>query len=130
MLENHRDCEPIELGLGRVAHSALTSETLTYPSIKIQYIVGGKRVVERQHRHAMAHLGELVGRRRADALRRRVGRHPLWMCRLQLAQLLHEPVVLGVRHLRLIEDVVAVVVLLDLAPQFSETLLQLGLGGV
>ena len=77
----------------------------------------------------MKDLGELVGGRRTDTLRGRVCRHPLRVRRFQCAQLLHEPVVLGIRHLRLIKDVVAVVVLLDLAPQMREALLQLGLGG-
>ena len=53
----------------------------------------------------------------ADALRRRVGRPQLGVLLLERAQLAQQVVVLGVRDLRVVEHVVAVVVVLELAPQ-------------
>ena len=56
-----------------------------------------------------------------DALSRRVRRDELGICGLERAQLAHQAVVLGVRNLRIIEHVIAVVVLRRSAPQFGGT---------
>ena len=58
-------------------------------------------------------------RRTGDALRRGVGGDELGVRALERAQLLHQPVVLGVRDLRVVEHVVAVVVLCDLRAQLG-----------
>ena len=64
----------------------------------------------------MVDLDELVRRRRADALRRRVGRDETGIGLLERDELVVELVVLGVGDLRIVEDVVAVeVVVEDLA---------------
>src|SRR5207248_2386 len=52
----------------------------------------------------------LVGSLAADALRRRVGRQQVGSILLDLAQLLEDRVVLGVRNLGLVENVVSVLV--------------------
>ena len=58
----------------------------------------------------MPHGAERGDRRGADALRRRVGREQFRMRALDAAQLEHEPVVFGVRHFRIVERVIAIVV--------------------
>ena len=64
----------------------------------------------------MLDLDELVRRWRANALRRRVGRDEIGVRLLERDELVVELVVLGVRDLRIVEDVVAVeVVVEDLA---------------
>ena len=65
----------------------------------------------------VAHGGEPLGRRRADALGRRAGAAQLGMLLLELDQAAEEPVVFGVRDRRRVVHVVADVVLVDLAPQ-------------
>src|SRR6185295_11603866 len=73
-------------------------------------------------------LRELVGRGRADALRRAVGALQLRVLALELEELVPEPVELGVRDLRLVEDVVAVEVVVDRVAQLRDaSLLWLGL---
>ena len=76
-----------------------------------------ERVVERQHRHLVHHGAEAGARGARDALRGRVGRDERGIGRLERAQLLHQAVVLGVRYQRIIEHVVAVVMLRDLRAQ-------------
>jgi hypothetical protein len=61
-------------------------------------------------------LAELVGRGRADALRGAVRVAQLLILGLEPEQLVEERVEFRVRDLGLVEDVVAVEVVLDLAP--------------
>src|SRR5207244_6965768 len=56
-------------------------------------LVVGARVGERVHRLKVVNLGELVDRRAADALGRRVGRQQLGMGGLERAQLVEQRVV-------------------------------------
>ena len=83
------------------------------------HILLGEGIVEREHRHLVHHLPEGGARRARHALRRGVRRDQLGVLRLQRAQLLHQPVVLGVGNLRLIEHVVAVIVLRYLRTQLG-----------
>ena len=53
----------------------------------------------------------------ADPLRGRVGRNQLGMLRLQLDQLVHQPIEFGIADLGIVEDVVAVLVIADLVAQ-------------
>ena len=52
-------------------------------------------------------------------LRRRIGRQQLGMCGLDRLQLLEQTVVLGVRHFRIVEHVVAVGVVVELLAQLG-----------
>ena len=61
-------------------------------------------------------------RGRADALRRRVGRDELGVRLLERLQLVEERVVGGVLDLRVVEDVVAVVVVPDEAAELLDPL--------
>src|SRR5215211_4469828 len=65
----------------------------------------------------MRHLVELVERLAAHALGGRVRRAQLGMLGLDVAQLVEERVVFRVGDLRLVEDVVAVAVVLELPAQ-------------
>ena len=65
----------------------------------------------------MLDLAEPFRRRGSDALRRRVGGDELGMLVLDRLQLVVQRVVGGIRELRVVEDVVAVEVVLDEAPQ-------------
>src|SRR5207253_10715013 len=69
-------------------------------------------------RHLVPHLRESLQRLAADALGRRVGRAQLRVLLLDLLQLAKELVVLGVRDVRLVQDVVAMrVVVQELQPR-------------
>ena len=68
----------------------------------------------------MLDRGELGERGGADPLGGRVGRGQLRILGLEGAELLHEPVVLGVRNLGLVEHIVAIVVVVDLGPQLVD----------
>jgi hypothetical protein len=58
--------------------------------------------------------GELLERTAADLLRRRVGGPQVGIRLLDLPQLAQQSVVVGVRDLRVVEDVVPMVVVLEL----------------
>jgi len=71
----------------------------------------------------VAHLLELVERLRAHALGRRVRRAQLRVLGLEVAQLVEQRVVLAVGDVGVVEDVVAVVVVLELLPELGRPLL-------
>ncbi|CAM5345005.1 hypothetical protein RLIN73S_04400 [Rhodanobacter lindaniclasticus] len=74
-------------------------------------------IAQRQHRDRVAHLGETALRARADLARRRIGRGQRGVVGFDRLQLAHQPVVLGVGDIRIVEHVIAVVGLLDQCPQ-------------
>ena len=80
-------------------------------------------VGEREHRLGVLDLLEALERRRADPLGRRVRRAQLGVLGLDRAQLVEQRVVVVVADRRVVEDVVAVVVLRQLLPQLGRALL-------
>ena len=100
-------------------------DTFGDPAIKLEQ--GGfiKSIAQAEHRYFMLDLGERRQRRTADPLRRRITRDQIRMLGLQGLELVEQPVVLGVRDARLVEDVVTVVVLIQFSAQFEDT----GVGG-
>ena len=70
----------------------------------------------------MAHLAEGAERLATDALGRRLRRHQLRMLGLQGLQLTEQAVVLGVRHARLVQYVIAVVVLIQFGTKCGNAL--------
>ena len=81
------------------------------------------RVGEREHRLQVRDLRQLADRLAADALGRRVGRQQVGVLGLQRAQLVEQRVVFVVADLGVVEDVVAVVVVLELLAQLGGPLL-------
>ena len=69
----------------------------------------------------MDDLLQLADGRRADTLRRRVGRDEVGMLFFERLQLAHQPVVFRVGNFRIVEDVIAVVVVLDLLTQLTHS---------
>ena len=76
-------------------------------------LVGAHRVVEAHHRHRVDDRGEQAARGAADGLARRIDDDELGMVGLELAQLTDEQVVVAVGDLRVVELVVAAVVVGD-----------------
>src|SRR3989442_2231439 len=69
---------------------------------------------------------EDVGRRSAHALGGAVGGDEVWKARLELAELAHEGVVLGVRDLGPRLDIIQIVVVMDLLAQLGDALRGVG----
>src|SRR5215211_278579 len=81
------------------------------------------RVAEREHRLAVGDLLQVLDRLGTDALGGRVGRDELGMLGLEPAQLVEQRVVDVVVDGGVVEDVVAVVVVLELAAQLRGAVL-------
>src|SRR5882672_11595913 len=79
----------------------------------------GERVCQRQHRNEMTVLAECARRLAADAERRGVRSLELGVLRFEVLELAEQPVVLGVRQLRLVEEVVPVIRPFQNPPQLS-----------
>jgi hypothetical protein len=67
----------------------------------------------------MPHRREAVENAADHPLRRRVGGQQFRVCRFESLQALEQPVVLGIRDLRIVEDVAAVGVVLQLSAQLA-----------
>ena len=127
VLVDERDRQAVDLRLGHEADVAHLDSLAGEVALRAQH-PGGQlllvaRVGERQHRLQVAHLLELVERLGAHALGGRVGRAQLGVLRLEVAQLVQQRVVVGVRDLGVVEDVVAVVVVLERPPQLGRAVL-------
>ncbi len=82
--------------------------------------LGVHRVVQRQHRHAVAHLGETGLRRPSDAVGRRVVANEMWEACLDCRVASAQRVIVCVADLRRILLVVQPVVMRDLPRQMFE----------
>ena len=100
-------------------------ERLTRALAELAHLPGVSHRFQAEHRGEVAHLGECGKRLSRHALCGRVGRDPLGMLALHRFEPAVELVVLRVGNLRIVLDVVAPVVMLDLLPQ----LLVLGFRG-
>jgi hypothetical protein len=84
VLVSQRHRQPVDLGLGGKHHFSFWIEPQEAADLLDEAfdVVAPKGVVERQHRHLVAHLGELFRRRRADPPGRRIGPHEFGKARL------------------------------------------------
>jgi len=94
--QRHR--QAVDLRLGGKGNLLIVAEPQEAADArdKIDDVLLGKRIVERQHRHRMADLGEARRRRRADALGQAFERAQLRKARLDRGIALAQPVVFGV----------------------------------
>ena len=107
-----RHRQAIHLQLGHVTIGGV-AEQLTHPPVEIPQLAFVQSVVQAEHRRAMADLHESFARLTAHSLGGGIGRHQLRMPVFQLAQPVHQLVVLGVADLGGVQNVVQVLV----APQ-------------
>ena len=113
------NAEAIEFVLGYV-FNFLAAASLAHPAIEIAQRVVGKCVVEAQHRTRVAHRLKTRARDASHARRGRIRRDQFRIRGLQLFQAVHQAVVSGVRHLGIVQNVVAVVVMANLFPQLFD----------
>ena len=122
--ERHR--QPVDLRLGRVADllggDVESLEQVADPLLPGAQLLLVAGVAEREHRLGMLDLGEAVERVRSHPLGRRVGCAQLGVGLLELAQLGEQRVVDVVADLGVVEDVVAVIVVLDRLAQLRRAL--------
>ncbi len=123
VLVEQRDREAVDLRLGhelklRVV-DPLAREVGAHPRHPGAQLLLGAGVCERQHRDLVADLRQRRDRLAAHALRGRVGRDELGVGGLDRAQLVEQRVVLVVADRRVVEDVVAPAVLVQLGAQLG-----------
>src|SRR5262249_7867143 len=131
-LVGERDRQPVHLGLGHVAD--LPPRDVEPLELALHSLRPGPelvlvaRVPQGEHRLVWLDLLELVERGAPDPLGGRVRSEQLRMFLLDSLELAEQVVVLGIRDLRVVQHVVAAVVVSDLPPQLVGTLGD-GLGG-
>ena len=120
---DQRDGEAVDLGLGDVADGRI-GKPVGFEQAPVAAVPGEQLVVvagvgQREHGLQVAPLGELLERLTADALGRRVGRAQLGVLALELLKLVQQGIVVGVADLGLVENVVQMGVVFDLAAQLG-----------
>ncbi|MNR01404.1 hypothetical protein D3C85_1172080 [compost metagenome] len=128
VLVQQADRQAIELRLAAVLHlgtaaeqiAASQAEATPYAAIEGPQVLLLEGVAQAEHGHLVAHLAEGAEGFAADPLGRRVRGHQLRVLGLQGLQLAEQAVVLGVGHAGLVQHVVAVVVRIQLGPQFQD----------
>ncbi len=109
---------PIQLGLaGKLQLHLGLLEPIQYAPVESQHIVLVKGIFERQHRHFMNDLRELLERLSTDALRGRIVCLGFGVLFFKTQQALHRPVVLGVRHRWLVQHVILMIPGIQLLPK-------------
>jgi hypothetical protein len=106
VLVDELDTRPIELRLDRVLQRILGLQHAAHALVEGAQLVRVHRVVERQHRHPVGHLGEPLGRRGPYPAGGGIDPHKVGVLVLQSLQLAVEPVVLRIRNLGVILEVV------------------------
>jgi len=92
----------------------LQIESLRHAAMKIIQFIFRERVIQRQHREDVVNGAERLDGLGTHTLCRRIGGYQLGMCLFKILQFANQPVVLCVRHFRLIEHVILIVVVPDL----------------
>src|ERR1019366_3937843 len=88
----------------------------------------GVSVVEGEHGRGMLSFDESLARLASHALRRRVRRNQRRMLRLEPLELVHQRVEIGVRDLRIVQHVIAILVVPNLLAQSFDLFLDGGTG--
>jgi hypothetical protein len=110
------DGQAVELGFGG-KRSIRVAGFLRDAVDESLHLVVAEGVGQRQHGHRVAHGGELAGRRVAHALRGRIRIGEFGVLGLQRLEFAEQAVVLGVRDVRFVEHVIAMVRVVDAATQ-------------
>ena len=116
------DARAVELRLDAEARRLAVGEPIDDAAMKLGQLLGRIRVVEREHPRAVLDLDHPGARLAPDPLGRRVGRSKLRVRVFERLELAQQAVELRVRRDRVVEDVVAVVVRVDLAHESGVTL--------
>ena len=115
--QRHR--QPVDLRLGAEGDLVVFAQFQEAANAgdEIDDVLFRKGIVERQHRHRMAHLGEAPGWLRSDFLRRRIAGDEFRKSGFDGIEALAQRVVVGVRNLRRIFLIIKLVMTLDLERQ-------------
>src|SRR6058998_3541673 len=125
VLVEQRDPQAVDLRLAHVRERGARQRAAD-PGLELAQVVRRGRVVEREHGVVVLDRLEDIGRRPADALGGAVRGDEVGKARLELPELAHESVVLGVRDLGPCLDVVQIVVVVDLLAQLGDALRGVG----
>ena len=112
----HGHGQPVNFKLAGIFHP-VQAQGPPDPAIEFAQGLPGKGVLHPQHRHLVGQGGEAGQGLPAHPLGGGIGGAQLRVALLQLHQLLHQAVKFGVADDGVVQDMVAVVVLLDLPPQ-------------
>ncbi|MNI17184.1 hypothetical protein D3C73_705460 [compost metagenome] len=125
ILIQQADGQAIELGLTAIFNGCAATEQVArrqvqafgHPAVELTHVGFFEGVAEAEHRHFVTHLGERRQRRAAHSLGRRIAGDQFRIGGFKRFELVEQPIVLGVGNARLIQHVIAIVVLIQLGTQ-------------
>ena len=124
---DERQGHAIELQFAHVLEGGLPAQ-FVHAALPVAQFVFTVSVVERKHRRRVLRLDESLARLAAHALGRRVWRDVLRMLGLKPLKLVHQRVEADVRNLRIVEHVIAILMVPNLLAQGFDLLLDLLVG--
>ena len=114
---DQRNRQPVDFRLGHVLElrilDALAGQVVAHPLDPRPELVGGARVAEREHGLGVADLNQVADRLATDSLGGRVRRDELGVGRFDRPEFVEQRVVLVVADLRIVQDVVAIAVVVE-----------------
>ena len=125
VLIQQTDRQAIELWFATVLDRRTATEQITgrqiqpfgHPAVELIHVGFFEGVAEAEHRHFVAHLSERRQGRAADSLGWRVTGDQFRVGSFERLELVEQPIVFGVRNARLVQHVIAIVVLIQLGAQ-------------
>ena len=129
ILVQQADRQAVEFRFTAVLHLRAVAEQIAHrqvqafsdTAVEFAHVVFFEGVAQAEHGDFVTHLGERRQRCAPDPLSRRIRRYQLRVLGFQRLEFVEQAVVLDVRDARLVEDVVAVVVLLQCCAQFQDS---------
>ena len=122
---NEFHCQAVHFGLDRVFQGVFAPQKTFEPGIKIQDAGFIKGVFKAQHGLAMADLGEGSPGLGTHPLAWRIRGNQIGVFLFQFQQPLKQPVIGGIGYIRIIQGIVAAVVVSNLFPEFVQFLLNM-----
>ncbi|RMT83810.1 hypothetical protein ALP40_05455 [Pseudomonas viridiflava] len=118
------DCQTIQLGLATVLNLAAAFRQVQpfgHTTVELMHVVFFECVAQTEHRHFVAHLSERRQRRAADTLSGRVRRDQMRILGFKRLEFVEQAVVLDIGDAGFVQNVIAVVVLIQLCAQFQDS---------
>ena len=113
------DGQAIQLGLGAVGH-LFHPKKLAHPFVEIRQFPVAEGVAQGQHGDLVTHLGKFLEGFSPHSLGGRVRRDQLGVGGFQFLEFAQQAIVLAVRYFWIVEDVIAIVVVVDLLAQVTD----------
>ncbi len=115
----------VEFGFGLVVDRLFLAQSVTDTPVEFIQLLVAESIVQGEHGNVVRNGPEFRDRRCPHPLGRRISRYQVRVIGLQGLKLPKKPIVFGVRHLGIVKNVVAVIVMAQGRPEFVDLAFEL-----